>query len=181
MKIYRYITQFCSASIVLSSFLVGWASAFPEAEPIDPFYAYPAAMPDSTKSTKPKESSKPKVKSPNSLKDRNGDFIQGKNNDPYYLSDPQNIVQTVEYDSKTNMYILTEKIGEKYYRPPTYMTYEEYASYSLKKSNQKYWKDRNDAVNLLEKKGLSSPVTYKNPSQEISLAKAVLQLSRKEA
>ncbi len=59
------------------------------------------------------------------IKERYGDFLSTKRN-PFDLKDPAIVEKNVEYDPKTNQYIVTEKIGEDYFRMPTYMTAQEY-------------------------------------------------------
>jgi cell surface protein SprA len=115
-----------------------------------PLLAEEMPMEDTTE-TKIRENKKTSS-SPARLRDRQGDFISDQIDNPYYLPDPSNLVKKIEYDPKTNKYLLTEKIGGVYYRPPTYMTYEEYMEYTLKQSNQYYWKERSNAINLIEPK-----------------------------
>ena len=74
------------------------------------------------------EPDSPKLKYP--MKDREGDFITDKPNDPFYLKDPPAIVQDVEYDPTTGMYVVTEKVAGQDVRPPMYMTYAEYLAYT---------------------------------------------------
>lgn len=95
------------------------------------------------------------------LKEREGDFVTDKPKDPFYLKEPENVVQSVEYDPKTGQYILTEKIGDKDYRPPTYLTYEEYLKYTEKQERDAYWKTRSNALGLVEDRGLLPPIQVK--------------------
>lgn len=79
---------------------------------------------------------------PDSLKpisERTGDYINNPNNNPFNLKDPSVIEKKVEYDPVTGMYIITEKVGNTYYRPPTYMTYEEYLAWSEKNQRNSYF------------------------------------------
>ena len=73
----------------------------------------PVAAPDS-----------PALKYP--MKDREGDFVTDKSKDPFYMKDPPAIEENVEYDPKSGMYVLTEKVGGQNIKPPTYMSYEDY-------------------------------------------------------
>lgn len=95
------------------------------------------------------------------LKDREGDFISDKSNDPFYLKDPKAIEENVEYDTKTGMYILTEKVGGVDIKPPTYMTYDEYLKYTEKQERDEYLKSRQHAINLIEDKNLIPPIQVK--------------------
>ena len=63
------------------------------------------------------------------LKERYGDFLNNRYRSPFDLKDPAIVEKNVEYDPKTNQYIVTEKIGEDYFRMPTYMTAQEYYKY----------------------------------------------------
>ncbi|MFT5833429.1 MAG: cell surface protein SprA, partial [Cognaticolwellia sp.] len=73
------------------------------------------------------------------INDRTGDFITNPNNNPFDLKDPSVIDKKVEYDPATGLYIITEKVGNKFYRPPTYMTFEEYLKWSEKNQQTTYF------------------------------------------
>lgn len=72
------------------------------------------------------------------IQDRDGDFINDSYYNPFDIL-PPNIVQSVEYDAKTDRYILTEKIGDEYYRPPTYMTFDEYMDWRARQDETEYF------------------------------------------
>lgn len=74
------------------------------------------------------------------LKDRQGDFINDRSNNPFDLKDPSAITKEVEYNPETGYYIIREKIGENDYRPATYMTFEEYQDYQTKQQQDNYFK-----------------------------------------
>lgn len=95
------------------------------------------------------------------LKEREGDFVSDKPNDPFYLPDPAAIVQDVEYDPETGMYVLTEKVAGQNVRPPVYMTYADYLSFTEKQERDQYWKERQSAINLIEDKTLIPPIQVK--------------------
>jgi len=92
--------------------------------------------------------------------DRRGDPSVDRPPSSMDLSDPSNVEKTVEYDPATNRYYLTEKIGDQFYRNPTYMTMEEYLDYQGKQAEQEYWKRRLDALTLFNKKP-ALPTMYK--------------------
>ena len=74
------------------------------------------------------------------IEERTGDFMNSpEGNNPFNLEDPKIIEQTVEYDPETGQYIITEKIGEEYFRPASYMTFEEYMEWSRKKQERDYF------------------------------------------
>lgn len=74
------------------------------------------------------------------IKDRYEDFLNSKKTNPFDLKDPNNVEKTVEYDPITGRYIIQEKIGDDYFRPPTYMTFDEYMEYRRKQDEAKYFK-----------------------------------------
>ncbi|MDX2135801.1 MAG: cell surface protein SprA [Saprospiraceae bacterium] len=73
------------------------------------------------------------------LRDRYDDFLNGGDPNQIDLKDPSAIDKQVEYDPATNMYIVTEKIGEEYYRMPTYMTFDEYLNWREEQQQQQYF------------------------------------------
>ncbi|MCC7444577.1 MAG: cell surface protein SprA [Saprospiraceae bacterium] len=72
------------------------------------------------------------------LVDRKGDFITDKKYNPFDIT-PKEITQKVEYDPVTGQYIVLEKIGEEYYRTPTYLTFDEYMDYVAKDQERRYF------------------------------------------
>ncbi len=73
------------------------------------------------------------------LQEREGDFINNPNTNPFDLNDPSIIEQNVEYDPVSGNYIITEMIGDDHYRPPTYMTFEEYFEWQAEQQEQSYF------------------------------------------
>jgi cell surface protein SprA len=83
------------------------------------------------------------------------------NNGPLKLEDPANIKKTVTYDPDSNVYVLTQTVGGQQYRPPMYMTLEEYVYYDMQKSVDDYWKQRVQAESQAQghgSKGLIPPI-----------------------
>lgn len=60
----------------------------------------------------------------------------------FYLKDPDNIKTTIELNPETNEYDVKQTIGNMNYRPPSYMTLEEYQEEEFKKALLKNWRDR---------------------------------------
>ena len=86
------------------------------------------------------------------LSDRRGDkYSSGKSN-PFDLQDPANISDSIEYDPKTKQYYIVEKVGNFYYRKPTYLTFDEYLRYQSRKDENDYFKKRSDILSGLNKK-----------------------------
>ncbi|MBL0100188.1 MAG: cell surface protein SprA [Saprospiraceae bacterium] len=72
------------------------------------------------------------------LVDRKGDYITDKKNNPFDIVTKE-INQKVEYDPATGQYVIMEKIGDEYYRTPTYMTFDEYLDYRAKEQEKQYF------------------------------------------
>jgi len=73
------------------------------------------------------------------LTDRYDNSVFDKNYNPFDLKDPSAIEKTIEYDPETGQYIIYEKIGQENYRPPTYMTFDEYMEYTEKEQQESYF------------------------------------------
>lgn len=72
------------------------------------------------------------------LVDRKGDFITDKKYNPFDITTKE-IVQKVEYDPDLDQYIIYEKIGDEYYRTPTYLTFDEYMDYVAADQERRYF------------------------------------------
>ncbi|MCB0685002.1 MAG: cell surface protein SprA [Saprospiraceae bacterium] len=73
------------------------------------------------------------------LKDREGTYLENDNRNPFDLRDPDIIDQSIDYDPESNTYEITEKIGDDYFRMPTYMTIDEYLQYKARKQEKEYF------------------------------------------
>lgn len=62
------------------------------------------------------------------------------------LRSPSNIKRTVEFDPANRRYIIREKIGEHLYRPPQYLTIEEYERYEAERIKRGYWRELADTA-----------------------------------
>ena len=82
-----------------------------------------------------------------------------------YLKEPSNIKTNITYNTDSNTYDITQKMGGLDYRPPIYMTQEEYMDYMFKKSLQDYWHERGTAEAMTQKKNkanLIPPIKINN-------------------
>ncbi|MBS1599575.1 MAG: cell surface protein SprA [Bacteroidetes bacterium] len=86
------------------------------------------------------------------IQDRRGDAFSNPNKNPFNLKDPVNIKDSIEYDPKTNQYYIVEKIGNKYYRKPTYLTFEEFMRLTSQKSEDDYFRQRADVLSALNRR-----------------------------
>ena len=73
------------------------------------------------------------------LRDRSGNWIDDPLDNPFDFQDPEAIEKEVEFDPETGMYMITEKIGDEYYRAPTMMTFQEYLEWSAEQEEHDYW------------------------------------------
>lgn len=79
------------------------------------------------------------------------------------LEDPSNIKTNVTYNPDSNVYLVDQTLGNNglMYRPSSYMTFEEYLYYDMKKSVREYWKQREHAESESQGRGgksLLSPI-----------------------
>jgi cell surface protein SprA len=77
------------------------------------------------------------------------------------LQDPANVNRNQDYDADSNRYYYSDKLGEDYYRAPSFMTFDEYMKYRAEKDEETYWKRRLDALTLFNKKP-ELPQMYKD-------------------
>ena len=59
------------------------------------------------------------------------------------LRNPENITTETTYDDRTHMYIVGNKIGDSYLSVPLLMTPEEYAAWSMQRSLDAYFRNKN--------------------------------------
>ncbi|MDP4150673.1 MAG: hypothetical protein Q8943_14800, partial [Bacteroidota bacterium] len=86
------------------------------------------------------------------LMDRRGDPISNPNRNPFDLKNPVNLHDSIEYDPVTQQYYILEKIGNQYYRKPTYLTFDELMRMRARQDENEYFRKRADAVDALNKK-----------------------------
>ncbi len=86
--------------------------------------------------------------------DRRGDRISNHGNNPFDLKDPGNIHDSIEYDPVSRQYFIVEKVGNQYYRKPTYLTFEELMALESNTSQDDYFRKRADALDALNRKML---------------------------
>ena len=103
------------------------------------------------------------------LQDREGDFINNPNTNPFDLNDPGVIEQNVEYDPTTGNYIITETIDGDYFRPPTYMTFEEYFQWQAEQQENAYFDELAGYSD-----GSSSSSGLKDPIEGLDISKSLV-------
>ncbi|MEY4728015.1 MAG: cell surface protein SprA, partial [Bacteroidota bacterium] len=90
------------------------------------------------------------------IKDRYSDKYTQQRKNPFDLKDPANIRDSIVYDPKTKEYYIIEKIGSKYFRKPTSLTFDEYMRIQSRKMEVDYFQKRANTSSLLNRK-LSKP------------------------
>ena len=86
------------------------------------------------------------------IHDRRGDVLSSYDPNSLNLRNPSNFKDSIEYDPKTNLYFVVEKIGNKYYRTPTAYTPEEYMRLYSKQSQDNYFRQRADMLSELNRR-----------------------------
>jgi cell surface protein SprA len=88
---------------------------------------------------------------PYPIEDRRGDFLS-TDKKTFDLNQPSNITDSVAYDPVTKRYYVYEKIGSKYYRTPTWYTFDEFMALQAKKDEKEYFQKRANTLSLLNRK-----------------------------
>jgi len=102
------------------------------------------------------------------ITDNYGDHITDPNKNPFDIT--SNVIeQKVEYDPDSGHYIIFEKIGDEYYRTPTYLTFEEYLDFQKKKQQKEYFNRLAGITN--KKKGLNSKL---DPMERIDVQNSLV-------
>ncbi|HEV3324808.1 MAG TPA: cell surface protein SprA, partial [Puia sp.] len=88
------------------------------------------------------------------IHDRRGDFLTNPNLNPFDLQNPVNLHDSIAYDPETQQYYIVEKIGNQYYRSPTYLTQEEMIQIQGQRDQDDYFRSRADALDELNRRML---------------------------
>lgn len=86
------------------------------------------------------------------IHDRRGTSVTDPVRNAIDLKDPRNINKTVEYDPVTKQYIVTEKIGNQFYRQPTVLTFGEFYRLQAEQSERDYWQKRASTIGNLNQR-----------------------------
>ena len=84
-----------------------------------------------------------------------------------FLEKPENLSTEIEYDPETNRYYFQHKVGSLQYRPPAYMTLEEYLDYDMKQSIQQHWDKRLNSEKRGEDGGVIPSIDIGNIGENI--------------
>ena len=86
------------------------------------------------------------------IHDRYGDHFSNPGRSSFDLKNPVNIRDSIVYDPTTRQYFIIEKVGNKYYRKPTYLTFDEFMAIQARKQEMEYFKKRSNILNSLNRK-----------------------------
>jgi len=93
------------------------------------------------------------------ISDRRGDQLTSSRLRGFDLKDPANITDSVIYDPKEKKYYIIEKIGDRYYRKPTSLTFEEFTRIQARKQENDYFRQRANTISLLNRSLLRPKLT----------------------
>ncbi|MBS1564118.1 MAG: hypothetical protein JST39_07000, partial [Bacteroidetes bacterium] len=88
------------------------------------------------------------------ISDRRGDPYSNPGRRSMDLKDPANITDSIAYDPKNKVYYIYEKVGNTWYRNPTYLTFDEVMRIRSRQLENDYFKQRSDVLADLNRKML---------------------------
>ncbi|MDC0303395.1 cell surface protein SprA [Flavobacteriales bacterium] len=85
------------------------------------------------------------------------------NENGLYLSDPENVQTDIEYNPETDEYDIQQNIGEDIqYRPPTYMSFDEFQEYNAEQAVRDYWREKAATQSESQRKPLIPKLNIKS-------------------
>ena len=75
-----------------------------------------------------------------------------------FLNDPANVETSIELNPETNDYDVIQKIGDNYYRYPSYLTFTEYQDLDFDNALRKNWRDRMASDDAGKQKGFAPKI-----------------------
>ncbi|CAN5252556.1 cell surface protein SprA [soil metagenome] len=84
------------------------------------------------------------------LQDRRGDFLTAPNRT--FDLKPSNIKDSIGYDPATRRYYVFEKIGDRFYRTPTWYPFEEFMAIQGRRDEEEYFRKRANTLNILNRR-----------------------------
>jgi cell surface protein SprA len=88
---------------------------------------------------------------PYPIHDTRGDAVANYRHSTLDLQNPSNLKDSIVYDPATRLYIVYEKIGDKFYRTPTAYTFDEYWRIRARQSEIEYFKKRANTTSILNR------------------------------
>ncbi len=96
------------------------------------------------------------------IRDRRGDRFTYRSTNPFDLKDSGIVKQDIQYDPVTKEYYIIEKIGDTYYRKPTYLTYDEFWQLQNRLAEENYFSERSQTLSYLNHKAQRPPMQVYN-------------------
>lgn len=94
-------------------------------------------------------------------------ILQLKKPAGFYLPNPANIKRTVEFDPITKQYIIRERVGDRLYRAPQYLSIDQYQRFENEQLKHDYWKTLSDLpVSQARAPGFIPPIVINNKAFE---------------
>ena len=85
------------------------------------------------------------------------------NNNGLYLNDPDNIQTEIDYDPESGDYNIEQNVGDNVqYRPPTYMSFDEYQDYNANQAIRDYWREKAQSQSESQRKPLIPKLNIKS-------------------
>jgi cell surface protein SprA len=90
------------------------------------------------------------------ITDRLNSKIEEQKPKEFDLKDPSNIKTEIDYDT-SGLISIRERIGDSYFRNPSFLTLDEFLKYQAKKDEEAYWRKRASNFGVITKKGNAAP------------------------
>jgi cell surface protein SprA len=95
----------------------------------------------------------------------------------FYLPNPSNIQRSVDFDPVTKRYIIQDKIGDKPFRAPQYLSIDEYQKYESEQVKRNNWKRLSDEpIEKSHQPGFIPSVNINNKSFERIFGSSVIAI-----
>lgn len=96
------------------------------------------------------------------LTETRGDSYSSRNRNTFDFSDTAFIKRNIEYDPKTKLYYVTEKIGNHYYRTPTSFTRDEFLRLQGQRDEEDYFHERANLLSELNRRSFKPKFKFSN-------------------
>ena len=105
------------------------------------YLAYTSSLPELELLEAPEDTIPPRYPVAKTTPEEYQDIVKQS---PADLRDPENVKTTIEYDLKTNTYIVRTKLGDMEIGTPMSLTPAEYQDYSMQQSLRSYFRQKNE-------------------------------------
>ena len=105
------------------------------------FLAYTAALPELEPLEAPEDTIPPRYPVAKTSPEDYQDMVKQS---PADLRNPENVKTTIEYDLRTNSYIVRTRLGDMEIGTPMSLTPEEYQDYTMQQSLRSYFRQKNE-------------------------------------